>query len=910
MLLKSTTNVVLFLVCLFGLGVYSVDRSNFKTCEQSNFCKRCRSMDKNQETVFELQPDSMILTEKYFEALILNKNYEDVLLRMRLDGLKDSTLRLRINKDGYQMYKRFQPVHALVTEPVTEPMTMARNSSTIELELSTSIKIYITIAPFKLDVFVNNELTIGVNHDNLMQFEHYRPKPETIPDNEIGSWEEYFKEHQDSKPRGPSAVAMDFKLYSSTSLYGLPEHADNLALKGTNGNEPYRFYNLDVFEYELYNGMALYGAVPFLMGHGKKNSVGVFWLNAAETWVDIAGVKENSEHTSVVESIVNLVSGSTAEKDTPKAHFMSECGIIDFFIMLGPRPLDVTRQYSSLTGTTPLPPLYSLAYHQCRWNYNDQKDVHTVETNFDVYDIPMDVMWLDIEYTDSKKYFTWDPMKFSEPLEMVNNLTSKGRKLVTIIDPHIKRDTNYFLHNDAISGDYYVKNKDGDIYEGWCWPGSSSYLDFMNPRTIEYYASRYSYDNFVGPTDGIAIWNDMNEPSVFNGPEVTMPKDCIHHGDFEHRDIHNIYGLLQVLSTYEGLLARSSGKKRPFILTRSHFAGTQRFAAVWTGDNMAEWSHLKISIPMCLSLAISGISFCGADVGGFFNNPDKELLIRWYQTGAYLPFFRSHAHIDTKRREPWLFDKQTTLLIRDAIRTRYSLLPLWYLLFRDHELTGSPVIRPLFFEFPFEEQLNNIDNEFMIGNTLLVCPVLEQNVQEVTCYFPGHEEIWYDRDTYQPIKTNGLVKIQAPINKVPVYQRGGTIVPIKQRVRRSSVLMRDDPYTLIVAIDHKGIAKGSLYVDDEETFEYREDGKFAHIIYEYINNQLISKCLHNGGFNTKSWVEKVMIVGIPSVFTKATVHVDGSNSFESIVSYNTNNQVFTIRKPAVGIAQNWTITLL
>jgi alpha 1,3-glucosidase len=256
-----------------------------------------------------------------------------------------------------------------------------------------------------------------------------------------------------------------------------------------------------------------------------------------------------------------------------------------------------------------------------------------------------------------------------------------------------------------------------------------------------------------------------------------------------------------------------------------------------------------------------------------------------------------------------LFDKQTTLLIRDAIRTRYTLLPLWYSLFKNHELTGSPVIRPLFYEFPSEEQLNNIDNEFMVGNVLLVCSVQEQNVQELNCYFPGHEEIWYDRDSYQPIKTNGLMKIQAPINKVPVYQRGGTIIATKQRVRRSSVLMKDDPYTLIVAIDLKGMAKGSLYIDDEESFEYR-NGHFVFIEYKYINNQLISKCLHCDDFNTKSWVEKVMIVGIPSIFKKASIQVNNSSSVELTVLYNTNNQVLTVRKPAVGIAQNWTITLL
>ncbi|XP_050424392.1 neutral alpha-glucosidase AB [Adelges cooleyi] len=900
---------IIYLVIFVSNSVDSVDRHNFKTCDQSNFCKRCRSMSKNQISPFQLVPDSVSLTDKYLEAVITNTKYEGVYLRMRLDGLRDSTLRVRINEDGKQLYNRFQPVHALASEPIPQSMTMARNETTIELELEQStIKVYITIAPFKLIVYVNDELAMLVNSNNLMQFEHYRPKPESIPDNEVGSWEEFFKEHQDSKPRGPSAVAMDFTLYSSSNLYGLPEHADSFSLKGTSGNDPYRFYNLDVFEYELYNGMALYGAVPFLMGHGKKNSIGIFWLNAAETWVDISGVKSDADRTSVVESIVNLVSGSSVDKEVPQAHFMSESGIIDFFIVLGPKPLDVTRQYSSLTGTAPLPPLFSLAYHQCRWNYNDQKDVHNVETNFDVYDIPMDVMWLDIEHTDSKKYFTWDPIKFSNPVEMINNLTSKGRKLVTIVDPHIKRDSNYFLHNDAISNDLYVKNKDGSVYEGWCWPGSSSYLDFLNPKVQEYYISRFAFNNYLGSTEDLYIWNDMNEPSVFNGPEVTMPKDCVHHGDYEHRDIHNIYGLLQVMSTYEGLLKRTSGKKRPFILTRSHFAGTQRFAAVWTGDNIADWQHLKISLPMCLSLAISGISFCGADVGGFFNNPDKELFIRWYQAGTYLPFFRGHSHIDTKRREPWLFDKQTTSLVRDTIRTRYTLLPLWYTLFKTHELTGAPVIRPLFFEFPSEENVFGIDYEFMVGNSLLVCPVTKPNVQEISVYFPGNDEVWYDRDSHQPIKTNGPIKIQVPINKVPVYQRGGTIIPTKQRVRRSSVVMRDDPYTLVVAIGLKGTAKGNLYVDDEESFEYR-DGKFVYIEYEFINNQLISKCIHCNTFNTNSWLEKVMVVGIPSVFTKASIHtVEGST--ELSVLYSASNQVLTIRKPAVGIAQNWTITLL
>lgn len=272
--------------------------------------------------------------------------------------------------------------------------------------------------------------------------------------------------------------------------------------------------------------------------------------------------------------------------------------------------------------------MFSLGYHQCRWNYNDQEDVIQVNDNFDKYDMPMDVMWLDIEYTDSKKYFTWDTRKFPNPLDMIQNLTTKGRKLVVIIDPHIKRYTGYFLHNDATSMGLYVKDRDGKDYEGWCWPGSSSYLDFFDPKVRQYYIDLYDVNKFQGTSNDVHIWNDMNEPSVFNGPEVTMPKDLVHYGGWEHRDVHNINGLVHTIATYEALIKRSGGSLRPFILTRSFFAGSQRFAAVWTGDNTAEWEHLQVSYPMCLSLAISGISFCGADIGGFFKNPNSELFIR------------------------------------------------------------------------------------------------------------------------------------------------------------------------------------------------------------------------------------------------------------------------------------------
>lgn len=508
----------------------------------------------------------------------------------------------------------------------------------------------------------------------------------------------------------------------------------------------------------------LYIIVFFLIR--QERTVGVFWHNAAETWVDIQNVNSAK---NVMSTIVEYVAGSRQNED-PIAHFMSESGIIDVFILMGPTPNDAFKQYSDLTGVAPLPQLFAIAYHQCRWNYNDEQDVAMVHSKFDEYDIPFDTIWLDIEYTDGKKYFTWDNHKFPNAVEMVKNLTAKGRHMTIIIDPHIKRDSGYFFHNDCTDKGYYVKNKDGNDYEGWCWPGSSSYIDVFNPEVRGYYADQYLLENFKEQTEDMGLWNDMNEPSVFNGPEITMLKDNKHFGGWEHRNVHNLYGHMMITASFGGLLKRAHGKLRPFILTRSHFSGSQRYAAVWTGDNMANWGHLQHSIKMCLSLSVSGISFCGADVGGFFGNPEDELFERWYQAGAFQPFFRSHAHIDTKRREPWLYPENTRLIIRDAIRKRYTYLPFWYTMFYEHERSGLPIMRPLLAHYPSDKDGYAIDYEYLLSDKLLVRPVLDQGVSKVDVYFPmknkNEGDIWYDIDDYSAYKNVGSVSIAVNSYKV------------------------------------------------------------------------------------------------------------------------------------------------
>eukprot|EP00823_Brevimastigomonas_motovehiculus_P004323 TRINITY_DN2831_c0_g1_i2.p1 TRINITY_DN2831_c0_g1~~TRINITY_DN2831_c0_g1_i2.p1 ORF type:complete len:547 (+),score=151.59 TRINITY_DN2831_c0_g1_i2:1379-3019(+) len=420
-----------------------------------------------------------------------------------------------------------------------------------------------------------------------------------------------------------------------------------------------------------------------------------------------------------------------------------------------------------------------------------------------------------------KKYFTWDSTNFPTPQKMQEKLAMKGRKLVTIVDPHIKRDTNYFVHSQAQNKDLYVKTASRNVYEGHCWPGSVSYLDFFVAEVRSFWSTLFGFGQYEHSTPSLFIWNDMNEPSVFNGPEVTMPKDCLHaFGTLEHRDVHNQYGFYVQQSTYNGLLTRSSQQERPFVLTRSFFAGSQRYGAVWTGDNTAKWEHLEASIPMLLSLGVAGIQFAGADVGGFFGNPDTELLIRWYQMGAFSPFFRAHSHIDTKRREPWLSGEPTTSYIREVIRLRYSLLPYIYTVFKHASVTGLPILRAAWVEFPEDEQTFASEDQFMFGPSLLVHPVVHSAQRAVSVYLPGNVP-WYELKTGQMYAGHQtLSNYAAPLEHIPVFLRGGRIIARKERARRSSQLMSTDPFTLQIALDQQGSASGDVYVDDGHSFAF------------------------------------------------------------------------------------------
>uniref|UniRef100_A0A673WWJ6 Glucosidase II alpha subunit n=1 Tax=Salmo trutta TaxID=8032 RepID=A0A673WWJ6_SALTR len=889
-LFRATTKMytvgVLWLA-VFLSGTWAVDRGNFKTCDQSAFCKRQRALKPGQSPYRALL-ETLELTNTKLTLQLINDNNK-VRLLLELYRLQGNMTRVKIN-ELKPLKPRFEVPDVLINDPPTDLSLLSQDENGVVLSLGADSQwLIVSAKPFRLDIMEGREVLLSLNSRGLLTAK------------EDGMWEETFKSHTDNKPNGPSSISLDFSLPGVEHVYGIPEHADSLKLKTTDGGDPYRLFNLDVFQYELFNPMALYGAIPVMLSHSAQRTMGIFWLNAAETWVDISS---NTAGKTVFGQMLDYVQGSSETPQTD-VRWISESGIIDVFIMLGPTPTDVFSQYASLTGTQAFPPLSALAYHQCRWNYNDQEDVAAVDQGFDEHDIPYDFIWLDIEHTDGKRYFTWDPHKFPQPKDMLQGLIDKRRKMVTIVDPHIKVDSSYKIHNEIRSKGFYVKNKDGGDYEGWCWPGNSGYPDFTNPEMRAWWASMFAYDQYEGSMENMYTWNDMNEPSVFNGPEVTMHKDALH-GNWENRDLHNLYGLYVQMATAEGLIERSGGVERPFVLTRAFFAGSQRYGAVWTGDNTAEWDHLKISIPMCLSLGLVGVSFCGADVGGFFKSPSTELLVRWYQTGAYQPFFRAHAHLDTPRREPWLFGPENTALIREAVRQRYALLPYWYQLFYHAHHSGQPVMRPLWVEYPHDTATFSTDDQFLLGEYLLVHPVTEEGASGVTAYLPGKGEVWFDVHTFQ--KHNGAQNLYIPvtISSIPVFQRGGSIIPRKARVRRSSSCMEHDPYTLFVALSPKRFAQGELYIDDGHTFNFDKQKQFIHRRLSFANNAL--NLAPGSQFITPSWIEKIVILGA-SKPSKATLKTpDGKESLLEF-EFDASMSVLTLRKPGVNAGVDWTVVL-
>ncbi len=868
---------------------------DFKTCETSSFCNRHRDAAPKAYSIGKLietaSKENIQRRGSADERAEEDEASFDVFLddtkttiEMKLIAYANGAVRLRFDD---VLHPRYVPKDVLVPDETVKALqtkwtvekNMEKNAKSGKTEtvlkmVPGEMNVRVRIeheAPPAIVVERNGMEVIAFNREETFAFETLDGASGLAQGG--GDTAETFNSHTDTRPFGNTALSFDVSFPSATDVYGLPERATSLSLKSTikrptsqeevdqrlhHESEPYRLYNLDVFEYESESPFGLYGSIPMLLAHGSKDmkgsekdddnkrgmiSSGIYFHNPTETYVDI--IKEESS------------------LDERTSHWMAESGALDLFLFSGPDFANVHKMYGDFLGTTALPPLFSLGYHQCRWNYRDEHDVEEVDAGFDEHDIPYDVIWLDIEHTDGKRYMTWDSTKFPTPERMIHNIAEKGRKMVVIIDPHVKKDNNYPIFKEAESKQYYVKKNDKTTdFDGWCWPGSSMYLDVTNPDVRTWWASKFALDSYKGSTPDLYVWNDMNEPSVFNGPEITMQKDLIHHGDVEHREVHNVFGMYYHMATAEGIEKRQN--ERPFVLSRAFFAGTQRIGPIWTGDNAADWEHLKVSVPMVLTLGLTGLPFSGADIGGFFGNPDPELLVRWYQLGAFYPFMRGHAHIDTKRREPWLFGDENTNLIREAIRNRYRLLPTFYALFDENSRLGTPIVRPLFHAFPDDPRVLRKDDCFMLGDTLLVYPVMESSASQIEIYLP--KGVWYDVNTNEKHVGPKVFMIEVTMRDIPQFQRGGSILITKERARRSTRAQRNDPITISIAPDEKGEARGAYYNDDGTSFAHASPSGRNRKQLWWSNYALATRTLESVSSKVQSFideteVERVRILG-------------------------------------------------
>lgn len=557
-------------------------------------------------------------------------------------------------------------------------------------------------------------------------------------------------------------------------------------------------WNHDSAEYEPYTD-PLYQTHPFFLVLNGGQTYGVFFDNTYRSYFDLG----KSSRTSY--------------------SFGADGGEMNYYFIPGPTPADVLRRYGKLVGTPPLPPMWALGFHQCRWSYDTAKRVQTIVKQFRNRKIPCDAIYIDIDYMDGFRSFTWDPKRFPRPQAMLKSLAKAGMKVVVILDPGIKAEHGYRIYDEGMAGDHFCKDANRQPYIGKVWPGASVFPDFTRPATREWWGGLYRELLDAGVT---GIWNDMNEPADFTSAHGTVPLTVRHDNDgqsCDHREAHNVYGMQMVRSTFDGL-RRLRPEQRPFVLTRAGYSGVQRYAAVWTGDNRSSWDHLRMSIPMLLNMGLSGVGLCGADIGGFRDYPSPELFTRWLQVGTFYPLCRVHT-AGGKEQDPWSFGKKHERINRQAIELRYQLLPYLYTEFEHATRTGFPVLRPLLVDFPAHPKVHRCEHEFMFGRQLLVAPVVLEGARKRKLSLPAGA--WYAFDNAEPQSGGQEIELPVTIESIPMFAREGAIIPMRGVVQHTGQSAIKE---LILHV-FPGKGCGSFYNDDGTSFEYQR-GNYTREDYE------------------------------------------------------------------------------
>jgi alpha-glucosidase len=657
-------------------------------------------------------------------------------------------------------------------------------------------------------------------------------------------------------------------------------------------DQAFSLWNTDAYRFQESTD-PIYKSIPFFLTYRAGETLGVLLDNTWRTSFDFG-------------------------RESPDVYsFGAVDGPLNYYVLYGPSPKQVVEDYAWLTGKPPLPPMWTLGFQQSRYSYTPESRVLEVAERFRADHIPADAIYLDIGFQEKNRPFTVDQKLFPNFSSMVDRLKEYNFHIVAITDLHIAKapDQSYLPYDSGVTGDHFVKNLDGSVYTGRVWPGASVFPDFTRQQTRAWWGTLYRDFEHIG-IEG--YWNDMNEPSVFDSPTKTMPIDIVHRIDepgfatrtATHAEIHDVYGMENSRATFDGLLKLAPGL-RPFVLTRATYAGGQRYAATWTGDNSSTWNHLRLATPMLENLGLSGFAFAGADVGGYAGTPPPELLTKWLEIAAFQTIDRDHSEMGTGDQEPWVGGPEQEAIRRHFIEERYHLMPYLYTLAEETSRTGLPIVRPLFLEFPNaapDHHPLDVDisssGEFLLGSNLLIAPSpWSEQLDDYLAELPSAE--WYDYWTGKKIQASAniadpaqpanasmgkvvTVKLHPEFSSLPVFVRGGAILPIAPLVQSTNERPQG-PLTLRI---YRGAqndrCEGSIYLDDGKTFAYRS-GSFLRVNFTCSTDAdglHLHVSAHEGSY--QAWWKDIHAEFHGWGNEKAEIHINGKAMNRTAMSSLTN----------------------
>ena len=600
------------------------------------------------------------------------------------------------------------------------------------------------------------------------------------------------------------------KVNDCLAYYGLGEKGGDLNKKGCYTEN----FNTDDPETDD-DSITYYKTIPFYVALKEEATYGIFFDNSFRSYFDMG--KEMGD----------------------RIFFGAIGGQIQYYFIPGENIKEVVKNYTALTGRMEMPPLWSLGYQQCRFSYFSQEEVRELVKTFEEKDIPLDVVYLDIDYMDGFRVMTFKTPNFDDAAGLIGDLKEKGIRTITIIDPGVKVDEEYPVFKRGKEGNHFTKKLDGEMFIGAVWPGNSAFPDFSNKDCREWWKSELK--KFISEHGMDGIWNDMNEPCVFNNDHKTMLETCLHNSDngvIEHKEFHNRYGFEMSRCSKEAQ-EELHPNERGFSMTRATYAGGQRYSSVWTGDNMSLWSQMRMSISMNANLGISGFSFVGNDVSGFGLDSSEELFIRWMEMGPFIPIFRNHSNMYTRRQEPWAFGPRAEKIAKKSIELRYELLPYIYDLYYISHKEGLPIFRPMIMEYEKDMNLLNMREQFMLGENMIVAPVLYEGERSKTLYLPKGS--WFNYFTMEKLQGGKWYKLPCELDEILVFVKEGAIIPTYNKKFRN---VKERPNNILLKVFGEN-AKGFHYNDDGHTMEYLE-GKYTYMDIKVVDGKEELKLINNG----------------------------------------------------------------